>query len=112
MFNRKKDPVDVSDPAPLDDKTVTTTTTMDAVDTTTTPLLVSSSYKSYRRRWYILFLFAGLTLHQSWVYCTYGPITSAVKHAYGWSDSMVAMTANAGTAAYLVFTWPVRRTQK
>ena len=45
---------------------------------------------------------------QAWVYCTYGPICSALKHAYGWTDAMVAMTANAGTAAYLVFTWPVR----
>jgi len=64
-------------------------------------------FKTYRRRWYILAIFAGLTLHQAWVYCTYGPICSALKHAYGWTDAMVAMTANAGTAAYLVFTWPV-----
>jgi len=65
------------------------------------------NFKTYRRRWYILTLFAGLTLHQAWVYCTYGPICGALKHAYGWSDSTTAMTANAGTAAYLVFTWPV-----
>ena len=51
-------------------------------------------------------------LFQAWVYCTYGPICSALKHAYGWTDAMVAMTANAGTAAYLVFTWPVRTPRK
>merc|ERR1712111_246341 len=65
------------------------------------------NFKSFRRRWYILALFAGLTLHQAWIYCTYGPICGALKHAYGWSDSTTAMTANAGTAAYLLFTWPV-----
>lgn len=64
-------------------------------------------FKTYKRRWYILAVFAGLTLHQSWLYCTYGPITTALKLAYPeWTSPVVAMTANAGTASYLVFTWP------
>jgi len=64
-------------------------------------------FKTYKRRWYILAVFAGLTLHQSWLYCTYGPITTALKFAYPkWTSPIVAMTANAGTASYLVFTWP------
>jgi len=68
---------------------------------------MDAPYKAYKRRWYILTVFAGLTLHQSWLYCTYAPITKALKFAYPqWTSPIIAATSNATTAAYLVFAWP------
>jgi hypothetical protein len=42
----------------------------------------SVGYKSYKRRWYILSLFAIMSLHQCLVWNTFGPIDKAVKYAY------------------------------
>ncbi len=53
-----------------------------------------SSHRVYRRRWYILLLFATLELHQCLVWNTFGPIAFAVKFAYRWSDATLAMLLN------------------
>lgn len=44
----------------------------------------SVGFKPYKRRWYILSLFAILALHQCLVWNTFGPIDKAVKYAYKW----------------------------
>ena len=42
----------------------------------------SVTFKSYKRRWYILSLFATMALLQCLVWNTFGPIDKAVKYAY------------------------------
>nr|XP_027237352.1 disrupted in renal carcinoma protein 2 homolog isoform X1 [Penaeus vannamei] len=54
--------------------------------------------KVYKRRWWILFLFAGLGFMQCAVWNTWGPITSSVKLAYSsWTDAEIALLSMWGT---------------
>ncbi|XP_047476049.1 uncharacterized protein LOC125029907 [Penaeus chinensis] len=54
--------------------------------------------KVYKRRWWILFLFAGMGFMQCAVWNTWGPITSSVKLAYSsWTDAEIALLSMWGT---------------
>ena len=64
-------------------------------------------YHVYKRRWYILLLFSTFSLHQCWVWSTFGPIAFAVQFAYDWSDGTVAMMLNWATILFVVCLIPV-----
>ena len=53
----------------------------------------SVAFKPYKRRWYILSLFAILALHQCLVWNTFGPIDKAVKYAYKWVSSSLIIAS-------------------
>ena len=91
------DPDHIFEPSPLP-----VDPTLDDREHATTPL-----YRTYKRRWYILALFSALACHQCFIWNTWGPISSAVKFAYGWSDSDVAMMANWGTIMFVLFALPL-----
>ncbi|XP_069185946.1 solute carrier family 49 member 4 homolog [Procambarus clarkii] len=67
-------------------------------------LLISSvEVKVYKRRWWILFLFAGIGFMQCAVWNTWGPITSSVKIAYpNWDDAEVALLSMWGTITMIM----------
>lgn len=63
------------------------------------PVMLSSvEVKVYKRRWWILFLFAGMGFMQCAVWNTWGPITATVKTAYPkWDDAEIALLSMWGT---------------
>ena len=77
----------------------------------------------FKRRWYILAVFCGLSCHQvksavAWksggnfqalVWNTWGPIESGAQFAFGWSPATVAMFANWGTIMFLVSVVPLSK---
>ena len=65
------------------------------------------TYRTYKRRWYILGLFSLLALHQCLVWNTWGPVDRAVQYAYGWSDATVALMANWGTIVFVLAVGPL-----
>lgn len=58
----------------------------------------------YHRRWYILLLFCGLCFVQSMIWNTWGPLTTSVNIAYGWSLGEVALQTNWGSLTYIIST--------
>lgn len=68
------------------------------------PIMTSSiQVKVYKRRWWILFLFAGLGFMQCAVWNTWGPITSSVKLAYPqWDDAEIALLSMWGTITMIM----------
>ncbi|MPC22600.1 Disrupted in renal carcinoma protein 2 [Portunus trituberculatus] len=61
-------------------------------------MLSSVEVKVYKRRWWILFLFAGMGFMQCAVWNTWGPITATVKTAYPkWDDAEIALLSMWGT---------------
>lgn len=65
--------------------------------------------KSYKRRWYILFLFSLLCFLQNLVWNTWSPLAPSVAFALGWTNADVALQANWGCIMYLIsapfFSW-------
>lgn len=66
-----------------------------------------TTYKVYKRRWYILMLFSLLACLQCLVWNTFGPIDRSIKYAYNWSDATVAMMANWGTIMFVLTVAPL-----
>ncbi|XP_067649132.1 solute carrier family 49 member 4-like isoform X2 [Haliotis asinina] len=55
----------------------------------------------YKRRWYILTMFALLNSLQAAVWIQWGPIAAAAEQAYGWTDGTIALFANWGPITYI-----------
>ncbi len=68
-----------------------------------------TSLTVYKRRWYVLFLFASLCFTQGCVWGTWGPISTSVSYAFGWNDHSIAILTNWGPIMYVLtaplFTW-------
>ncbi len=64
----------------------------------------SHQVTTYKRRWYILLMFAvvGGTMGAMWN--TWGPIARSAQYAFGWSDGTIALFANWGPITYVVGT--------
>ncbi|XP_067687606.1 solute carrier family 49 member 4 homolog [Haliotis asinina] len=63
--------------------------------------------KSYKRRWYVLGVFAYSALLLSAVWNTFGPIAQSAKAVFGWKDGHIALFYNAGNIGYFIFMFPV-----
>lgn len=65
--------------------------------------------QSYKRRWYILFLFSLLCFLQNLVWNTWSPLAESVGLALGWTNADVALQANWGCIVYIIsapfFSW-------
>lgn len=66
-------------------------------------------YKSYKRRFYILFLFSVISFCQYCAWNTYGPIATTAKWVFGWSNTQIAFLASMDPITYLCtmhfFSW-------
>ncbi|XP_067686951.1 solute carrier family 49 member 4 homolog [Haliotis asinina] len=72
------------------------------------PLLDSSRNTTcYKRRWYVLVVFAYAALLQTAVWNTFGPIAQSAKAVFGWSDANIGMLNNWGNIVYVVFMFPI-----
>lgn len=56
----------------------------------------------YRRRWYILMLFALMGFMQNISWNTWGPLSQSVKIAFGWTNADVALLTNWGCITYII----------
>ncbi|XP_048238286.1 solute carrier family 49 member 4 homolog [Haliotis rufescens] len=63
--------------------------------------------KSYKRRWYVLGVFAYAALLQAVVWNTFGPIAQSAKAVFGWTDANIALFYNGGNIGYMFFMIPV-----
>ncbi|XP_061172398.1 solute carrier family 49 member 4 homolog [Saccostrea echinata] len=71
------------------------------------PLLQRNEiYKTYKRRWYVLFLYSLTAFLQSAVWNTWGPITQSAEVVFGWKDSQIGLLANWGNIAFLITVFP------
>ncbi|XP_076035527.1 solute carrier family 49 member 4 homolog isoform X2 [Oratosquilla oratoria] len=68
----------------------------------TVPLHRDVEVQVYKRRWWILFVFAGLGFMQCAVWNTWGPITSSAKTAYSWDNAEIARLSMWGTVTMIV----------
>ncbi len=79
------------------------------VNQSTTGGGIETGLTVYKRRWYVLFLFALLCFTQGSVWGTWGPISTSVSYAFGWSDHDIAILTNWGPIMYVLtaplFTW-------
>lgn len=66
-------------------------------------------FKSYKRRFYILLLFALISFTQYCAWNTYGPIATTAKMVFGWSNTHIAILASMDPITYLCtmqfFSW-------
>ena len=69
----------------------------------------SGVHRVYKRRWYILVLFALLPATQVAVWGTWGPLTSSAEFAFGWDKGVIAFLANWGPITFILssffFSW-------
>ena len=63
--------------------------------------------ETFRRRWYILFIFSMSALVWNAVWSTWGPIAQSAKQAYDWTDADIAMFTWLGNAPFLVTMFPI-----
>ncbi|XP_046573352.1 solute carrier family 49 member 4 homolog [Haliotis rubra] len=63
--------------------------------------------KSYKRRWYVLGVFAYAALLQAGIWNTFGPIAQSAKAVFGWTDAHIALFYNGGNIGYFIFMFPV-----
>ncbi|XP_060075404.1 solute carrier family 49 member 4-like [Ylistrum balloti] len=66
----------------------------------------TSKNRTYRTRWYVLFLVSMMSCIQNCVWAGWGPIAQSAKAVYGWNDSTIDMLVNAGNIACIVFILP------
>ncbi|XP_042211987.1 solute carrier family 49 member 4 homolog [Homarus americanus] len=72
-------------------------------DIENTVMMSSVEVRVYKRRWWILFLFAGMGFMQCAVWNTWGPITASVKLAYpNWDDAEIALLSMWGTITMIM----------
>ncbi|CAL1545968.1 unnamed protein product [Lymnaea stagnalis] len=76
------------------------------------PVLEKSKSESprtevYKRRWYLLLVFALSALLWNAVWSTWGPIAQSAKDVYGWSDGDIAMFTWLGNIPFLVTMFPI-----
>ena len=80
----------------------------------TDPAGVINETKTYKKRWYILFVFSTYVTIQYFIWNTFGPIASSVKNIFNWDNADVAMLANWDASLYVVFSmqicWCVQKT--
>ncbi|KAJ7390831.1 Solute carrier 49 member 4 [Desmophyllum pertusum] len=66
-------------------------------------------FKSYKRRFYILFLFSVISFSQYCAWNTYGPIATTAKMVFGWTNTEIAFLASMDPITYLCsmlfFSW-------
>ncbi|XP_076067858.1 solute carrier family 49 member 4-like [Oratosquilla oratoria] len=78
----------------------------DSSDTCSVDLPVTT--KTYPTRFWVLFCFAAIGLHQCVQWNTWGPISESVQAAFpDWNPSTVAMMANWGTIMFVFFVIPL-----
>ncbi|XP_014781014.1 solute carrier family 49 member 4 isoform X2 [Octopus bimaculoides] len=65
------------------------------------------SFKVYKRRWYILFLFAFFAFTQSLHWNTWPPIAQTTNELFGWTVSNVALLTNWGPITYTLCALPI-----
>eukprot|EP00055_Hartaetosiga_balthica_P013137 m.66087 g.66087 ORF g.66087 m.66087 type:complete len:500 (-) comp8179_c0_seq1:269-1768(-) len=58
--------------------------------------------KTYRRRWYILFLTSVIGFLQGFIWNNYGPISTAIRPIMNWDDGTIALFANWGCICFLL----------
>eukprot|EP00118_Oscarella_pearsei_P018919 m.197616 g.197616 ORF g.197616 m.197616 type:complete len:130 (+) comp39548_c0_seq12:72-461(+) len=65
--------------------------------------------RTYRRRFYVVFVVSLIAFAQSWIWNGWGPIQRPVEQVFGWTDSTIALLANWGPIAYVLsvvfWTW-------
>ncbi|CAH1778276.1 unnamed protein product [Owenia fusiformis] len=71
-----------------------------------TSTLMSTTPKVYKRRWYILAVFSGLTLIQAGVWNSWGPIADTSSFVYGWKHSDIALLLNWGPIGFFIAAVP------
>lgn len=69
-----------------------------------TPVETAEHIVVYRRRFYILLLFALNGFTQGCVWNTWGPLADSAQCAFGWETSTIALMSNWGPIAYIVST--------
>ncbi|XP_066951462.1 solute carrier family 49 member 4-like [Macrobrachium rosenbergii] len=68
------------------------------------------SFKSYKRRFWILGIFCFLAFFQNMQWNLWGSLSESVDYAFtGFGSATVAMIANWGTITYLIFSYPCAR---
>lgn len=55
----------------------------------------------YKRRWWLLLVFAISGFTQNVVWNTWGPIAQSAKEVFGWSDGQIGMFPNLGNIAFI-----------
>ena len=60
----------------------------------------------YRRRWYMLFVVAGISGIQGGYWANFGPIAQSVKPLFGWDNGTIALLNNWGPICYLLAVYP------
>jgi FLVCR family MFS transporter len=64
-------------------------------------------YRSYRIRWWLLFLVSAIAGGQGGIWITYGVLAPAVKPLFPeWNDGTIALLSNWGPIMYLCAAWP------
>jgi len=71
--------------------------------------VTSSHLQVFKRRWYILVLFSLVSVSQSAIWNTWGPITPSAEIAFGWSLDDIALLTSWGCVMYvssvMFFSW-------
>ncbi|ELT88673.1 hypothetical protein CAPTEDRAFT_202014 [Capitella teleta] len=58
--------------------------------------------KTYKRRWYILFVFSLLCVTQGAIWNTWGPLDASMRLVYDWTPRTIALQTSWGPIAYMV----------
>jgi len=68
-----------------------------------------SHLQVFKRRWYILILFSLVSIGQTVIWNTWGPLAQSAEVAFGWSLSEIALLTNWGCIMYVsstvFFSW-------
>ena len=70
------------------------------------PTELSNPLRSYRIRWWLLFLASLVAGSQGGIWLLYGVIAEAVEPLYDWDDGTIALLALSGPVGYLIAAWP------
>lgn len=62
--------------------------------------------KSYKRRWYLLFVFSMIAIAQASNWNQFGPIAKSMEFAFSWPSTTVPWMLNIGVFAYVMFMIP------
>ena len=70
------------------------------------PTALATPVRSYRVRWWLLFLATLVAGSQGGIWLLYGVIAEAVEPLYGWDDGTIALLALWGPVGYLIAACP------